>query len=565
MLRQQQNSVPQKLNRQQRRAAKKNSKRGNMDAVTSLAADNKLSALLKKAVSFQRAGDFVAARDIYQQLISAHPNDLNLCLCLADFYDLLGDLERAYQQFKKAVTLQPKNVVCWMRFAACLQKRTDYEAAIISCKNGLALDPGNIPLLVGLANLLELTYDSCGAEKILEAAVALNPDSFEIHFSLGKNREFLGRFEEANESYRRARKLNPDNLVIVNTLIATRGIPAEDYDLELVNIDKVLAKEKLLNTQRASGLFAAASIHDKQKNFDQAFDYYCRANATVCQEHKFDRARHTEMVDELIEAFTPDVFASLTEAGNDSQLPVLVVGMPRSGTTLVEQILASHSEVFGASEMPHFEKIDVDLRNNSIQSEIKFPRDIKQLNCQALSQITDTHISSLRANFSRDAERIVDKLPTNYIRLGLFSLLFPNARIIHCRRDPMATCWSCYSKDFATKAQLSFAFDLGDLGFYYREYERLMTHWHKVMPGKILDVPYEQLITDPANISQAMISHIGLDWEEACLKFHEQKHSVQSASNWQVRQPIYKNANEKWRDYEDHLGPLRYAFEGNNN
>ena len=210
-----------------------------------------------------------------------------------------------------------------------------------------------------------------------------------------------------------------------------------------------------------------------------------------------------------------------------------------------------------------FEKIAYDLRASSTQGEITFPRDLAMMNQRAIAQIAETHIAFLRENVSTDARRIVDKLPTNFLRLGLFSLLYPNARIIHCQREPMATCWSCFTKNFNTKTHLSFTFDLADLGFHYREYQRLMKHWHAVLPGKILDIPYEQLIQEPRGMSEAMIDHLGLDWEETCLKFNEQKTSVQTASSWQVRQPIYSDANAKWRQYEDHLGPLIEALESN--
>ncbi|MBZ0216332.1 MAG: sulfotransferase, partial [Fimbriimonadaceae bacterium] len=354
-----------------------------------------------------------------------------------------------------------------------------------------------------------------------------------------------------------------DELVVRFSLLEARGISADDYDSEIQTIDRILGSRKDLPVaQRSSGLFVTADILDKQKDFEGAFTYYKRANDVVRREHKFDRQRHTKMIDELIEAFTPDALETLRDAGNDTQLPVLVVGMPRSGTTLVEQILASHSQVFGASEMPQIEKIDYDLRTGSAHTEIKFPQHITAMNTEALSRIAATHISFLRDNVSADAQRIIDKLPTNFMRLGLFALLFPKAKIIHCERDPMASCWSCFSKNFEARAQLSFTLDLSDLGFFHREYERLMKHWRAVLPGSILDVPYEQLIQNPRDISEAMISHIGLDWEESCLKFNEQNTVVQTASSWQVRQPIYKSANEKWRRYEEYLTPLKQALDG---
>ena len=263
----------------------------------------------------------------------------------------------------------------------------------------------------------------------------------------------------------------------------------------------------------------------------------------------------TAYVDRVIATFTPELLAEKVEFGNPSELPVFIVGMPRSGTSLVEQIAASHPDVYGAGELDDMRRIAVALSARLGTSET-YPEVVRRLDPITTRAIAEEHLAQLRTH-SAAAARITDKLPINFHRLGLAAILFPRARLIHCMRDPLDTCVSCYFQEFAHGQP--FAYDLGYLGRFYRDYERLMAHWHRVLPGKILDIPYEALIADQEGWSRKLIDFLGLPWDDRCLAFYKKERLVRTASFWQVRQPIYASSVGRWRHYAKHLRPL---FEG---
>jgi hypothetical protein len=232
--------------------------------------------------------------------------------------------------------------------------------------------------------------------------------------------------------------------------------------------------------------------------------------------------------------------------------------MPRSGSTLVEQIVASHPNVFGAGELPHFHRTAVELP--AIQNTTtSYPECAALMNDSTVARLADEYLTHLDA-LSPHADRVTDKMPENFQHLGLISLLFPHARVIHCQRDPLDTCLSCYFLDFT--GWLPFTYDLTKLGQYYQQYLRLMAHWRTALPTPVLEVRYEDLVADKEAVSRRMIAFCGLDWDDACLAFHETDRPILTASHWQARQSIYKSSVGRWRRYEQHLGSLKQALAG---
>ncbi|MBI3462463.1 MAG: sulfotransferase [Planctomycetes bacterium] len=257
-------------------------------------------------------------------------------------------------------------------------------------------------------------------------------------------------------------------------------------------------------------------------------------------------------------AFTQETLRSRYGEGNPTEVPVFVVGMPRSGTTLVEQILASHPDVFGAGELPDIPSI-VDTLPRYAPNQMRYPGCLAFLGPPVIRGFADAYLKRVRT-LDATSERVVDKWPLNYLHLGLMALLFPRARIVHCRRDPLDTCLSCYFQRF--RGDHEYSYDLAHLGSYYRTYERLISHWREVLPMPVLELHYEALIDDPQATSERLLAFCGLSWQERCLRFHESPRPVSTASNWQVRHPLYRSAVQRWRNYEAHLGPLRDALSG---
>jgi hypothetical protein len=304
--------------------------------------------------------------------------------------------------------------------------------------------------------------------------------------------------------------------------------------------------------ERIPACFALGKLLDDAERYDEAFARYAEANSLMKARQtasgwRLDPQAFRKQVEEMISVFTPEFFAERRGWGDASQLPVFVVGMPRSGTTLVQQIMASHPSVHGAGELSDLLAIARNLGGDDIRGAATgWQR-------QALGEAANCHLAHLQA-MKPTATRIIDKMPSNVHRVGLIALLFPSARVIQCRRDARDTCLSCYFQLFI--AGHEFSYDLADCAQEWLATERLMDHWRKISPLRILDVQYEALVEDLEAQSRRLIDFVDLPWDPACLQFHRTQSAVLTSSVWQVRQPIYHRSIGRWKHYEKHLGPL---------
>jgi hypothetical protein len=319
---------------------------------------------------------------------------------------------------------------------------------------------------------------------------------------------------------------------------------ANDGGKLVQEIGSVLARRDLDEAGAIACHFALGKICDDQRDFATAFRHYDAANRLERRHARFDRAAHARAVDAAIKTFTTDFFASRAALGSASSRPVFIIGMPRSGTTLVEQILARHSRVFGAGELEFWMRQYARLGVSSIV----------QLDRDRSSALAAAYLAELEG-LDASADFVTDKMPHNFLCLGLVHLVFPSARIVHCRRNPVDTCLSIYFQKF-TRAH-GYASDLDDLAFYYREYLRLMDHWRAVLPSAILhEVRYEDLVTHQEATSRALLAELEWTWEDRCLDFHSSDRRVATPSDWQVRQPIYRDSLDRWRRYAPYIAPL---------
>jgi len=257
-----------------------------------------------------------------------------------------------------------------------------------------------------------------------------------------------------------------------------------------------------------------------------------------------------------MQVFTRDFIEKNKFLGSDSEVPVFIVGMPRSGTTLTEQIISSHPQVMGAGEVVFWGRAP-DAIPYTLGSMNEYPECVTEMSVPKAKGIADKYLELIRKIVGPDtqSQRITDKMPHNFVHLGLIAMLFPNARIIHCKRDVMDNCLSIFFQNFG--GAHPYAYDLINLGHHHLEYQRLMAHWHEALPGRIFDLNYEDVITAPEYWSRRLIEHVGLEWDDACLSPHRLERTVKTASHWQVRQPIYKTSVQRWKNYEPHLGPLK--------
>lgn len=333
--------------------------------------------------------------------------------------------------------------------------------------------------------------------------------------------------------------------------LAATGQQAED-DAQLGRLRALLASPERPAAERASAGFAAGTLLDNADRYDEAFPCFAEANALHRQlradaGERFDPEAFQREVDDLINLGTPALFSAMASWGNPSDMPVFIVGMPRSGTTLVEQIAASHSRVFGAGELREINRIvNAMVAHNS-------GRPIAKWEAVFARQLADQHVAHLQ-QLGGGAVRVIDKMPDNVLLLWVIAALFPSARVILCQRDRRDICLSCYFHWF--REGNLFAYDLADCGLRALEVERLSTHWLRVLPLEMLVIDYEELVADLEGESRRLIEFLGLDWEPACLDFYRTERPVFTASSWQVRQPLYGRSVGRWRHYERHLGPL---------
>jgi hypothetical protein len=298
--------------------------------------------------------------------------------------------------------------------------------------------------------------------------------------------------------------------------------------------------------------FALGKIYDDGRLYTQAFFHFQEANRLKALSCHFSRAEFSDCISQIVEAFPRELFASAQAIGHTSELPIFIVGLPRSGTTLVEQIIASHPSVGGGDELDYIDQI-VSRLNAFREPRSTFPTNIAEANASTLNDLAAEYVHALQS-LAPAATRISDKGLNNFLYLGLIALILPRSRVIHCQRDKRDVCLSNYFQNYAK--DLSFSYRLSDLAFYCAEYERLWSHWRDVIPLPIHTLDYESLVGDLQGVARELVAYCGLPWSDSCLSFHRSDRRVKTASKWQVRQPIYSTSVQRWRHYEAQLGPF---------
>jgi len=483
----------------------------------------------------------------HRQALGLAPGSADAHRNLADLLLSLDRPDEAIGAYERALAIKPDAADVCSNFANALQQLGRLTEAVAAYERALAIRPNYAEARNNLGKtLLELDRN---AEAIaqFEQVLASNPASAEAQNNIGIALQALGQLEAATRAYEKAVTLAPQNAEIHLNLAHARRFVRGDT--------RLLALEALANDsarrepdQSIALEFALAKAYADLDEPERSFDHLSRGNALKRQRISYDEAETLRLFDRVRTVLTAELMRD--ERGDPSPVPVFVVGMPRSGTTLVEQILASHSEVFGAGERQDF--------GDAVATLKPFPEAVLTLSAAALRELGASYVGAIKSA-NATAARIVDKMPINFLYVGLIHLALPNARIIHTRRQAIATCFSCFSTLFV--GDQPYAYDLGELGRYYRAYEALMAHWRRVLPaGIMLEVRYEDIVDDLEGSTRRMLAHCGLRWEESCLAFHATQRPVRTASAIDVRQPIYRSAIGRWRRYEHLLAPLRAAL-----
>ncbi len=538
-------------------------------------------------VALRAAGRFADAVAAHQQAIAldrqlapAHNN-------LGNALRAVGEAEAAEAAFREALRLQPGYAEAHCNLGQLLRENGRLEEAEAMFRHSLELRPDYTEALRELGNLCQRRGDFAGAESFFRRACNTRPAVPEAYMELGTALEALGRFDEADQAYDRAVSLAPDHALAhfararryehqgdsaaaamnyrealkrqarsANAYLSLANLPeglrAEDKE----EITRLLNLPELLDEERSSLLYALARSAERERKWDAAFRWARLANDIDHSRTAFDELENLAFVRRTISTF-PKGFEAALPVGSTSERPVFIVGMPRSGTTLVEQIIASHPDAAAGGEL-----VDIPELANRLSAELgsnrSYPecvRDLDENNAQRLAGRYHARMNQI----SSTALRVTDKLPFNFRHLGLITALFPKARIIHCRRDPRDIAISCYFIKF--HRPISFACDLFELGAYLRHYEILTAHWRIALP-EILEVNYEDLVADYEEMARRIIDFCGLSWEDRVLRFHELDRTVRTASANQVRRPIYASSIGRWQRYAQSLLPLYAELEG---
>ena len=507
-------------------------------------------------------------------------------------YADIEDFPRALECLENATGLAPENAAYRVGFANVLEKVSlDYEAGI-QYHRACETDPNYLDGFTLYSTYLNERHRYDEALECLSRAEQLSPGNLDILDQFGQSYLGMGNAEAALERFNAALKIEPNRLTSLRgkekVFQETGNLDAAIETCEqIIKLDSsqptgyilksrikkfnsedsitddllaYLANDKLDSEMRIDTNFALGKVFDDQNKYEQAIKYYAAGNDLKNGMLNYDPQKDEDNFSKLIDVFNADLFKQSQQVGSESNLPVLIVGMPRSGTTLTEQIISSHPSVQGAGEVDFWHKANTAMPFR-MNTDTPYPECIAELTSKHARDIAGMYESTLRkivGPSSAPIKHITDKMPHNFLSVGLIALLFPNVKIIHTKRDPIDTCLSIYFQNF--NEFHNYAFNLTNLGKHYRQYQRLMQHWHNVLPGRIMDINYEDTIADPEYWSRQLISHIGLEWNDACLSPHKLERSVKTASHWQVRQPIYKTSVQRWKHYEPYLEPLKQAL-----
>ena len=460
--------------------------------------------------------------------------------------------KEAAQQLERARGLEPKDPETLAYLGLALAWLAKFDEAEPPIDEALALSSDGSDALFAKGWLLQLTGDPDSATACFEKALAQAPKMIDAHLGLGTNLRDLGRFEEAAQCIKQVLSLDPGNGYALQHLSRSRKFTANDPELAAVR--RALCRRTRPTQEQIRLHYAAGKMFDDIGEVDEAFDHYRRGNDLF--DVRFDTTAHAEHISALIRTFSPAFFEQTEGYGDPSERPLFIVGMPRSGTTLVEQIIASHPRAFGAGELQDMIRLKERLPELT-QADTPYPDCVSRIGQGLAGSLARKYLKKLQ-ELSADADRVTDKMPGNFLHLGLIALLFPKARIIHCMRNPLDTCVSIYLTPLY--GWHPYACSLTHLGHYYREYQRLMDHWRDVLPLPCLDLVYEDLVADQEGVSRQIIDFCGLEWDERCLTFYDTKRAVQTSSSEQVRRPVSSASIGRWKRYEAHLGALKEAI-----
>ena len=571
-------------------------------------------AILMLGMIAHQQREFEVAVEHYQQFLRINPKHAQTHYKLGLVLEELGHTERAIGHFNQSITTEADNAAVHSQLADAYSKLQRWELAIKAYQQVLAIDASDVATIIKLGNVFFAAQVWTQAIPRYEQALAIQPDNILVHKNLGSSLHKVGQWQRALKCFEQALSLRPDyvdarfelaqvlrelgraeealvhleQLIDLNPADADALISLADtlrdlgqaelaierleqflrarptcgaiyYHISMIKpkqaliaaVEKLIRDPELPNGDAIYCHFALGNLFKHGKSFDQAFSHFLKANTLHRETFSYDPKENSLFIDRMIKVYSERFFQRKHGWGSASRLPVFIVGMYRSGSTLVEQILSSHALVHGAGELQAIPAVHFSI-GLQLKYANPYPECMSLFDEKMAQEYSARYLQELALN-NPSAVRITDKAPINFLQIGLIKSLFPDARIIHCQRNPLDSCISLLFHYFQNQ---KYSFDLTELGQYYMDYQRIMSHWQKLFPGEIFTVQYEDLVMDQERVSKQIIDYLGLEWDEKCLDFHNNERVVMTPSNIQVRQPMYKNSMNRWKPYEKHLQPL---------
>ena len=507
----------------------------------------------------QQSGKMEDAVGLIRRSLEVNPANPDAVNHLGQAHISLGDYATAERCFRQALEYDSNHFHATNNLANCLRHAGDLEQALVLYEQAKEIEPRNPVCAFNYGITLNALGRPRDAIEWLTKATEFDAGNYLAHHHLGVLFEQLGEFQDANANYLAALQFQPKYYESLAALLNSPEYEANEAQLDAAR--EALTLENLSADTRLRLEHALGKYFEKAHDYDIAFQHFRNSNEVQKAIAKpFNIDSYMSQFDKIIEFFTAEKIEQLAQFGSQDERPVFVVGLPRTGTSLTEQILSSHSAVHGAGELSYMRSI-ADRFENSV---VKGGRDglasqEPSLIQQSIEHLSQTYLRGLDSKSPESSSRVVDKYPLNYVYMGLISILFPKAKIIHCQRQPLDVAISCYTVLF--KLGNDFTNDLTHFGLYYKEYRRLMAHWSTVLPTTFFELPYEDLISKPEVVTKKLIAFCDLPWEDECLQFEKNERMVLTPSNWQVRQKLYDSSVGRWQKYEKHLLELKAFLE----
>lgn len=506
---------------------------------------------LALAAEHQKEGRYKEAAELYREVLRKNPANVDALRMLGVLAFAEGSIDEAERLFRRAVAAAPDFVSAIIDLGLALKEQSRIEEAIECFRQATKLEPRNFKAHYQLAQILAPAALSDEAIESYRRALELRPNHAGTLLGLGHVLKTMGQQDKAIESYRKCIASKPEKGEIYWSLANLKTYQLTDEDI--AEMEARVTSDGLTDESHVNFLFALAKAYEDRGDFDRGWGYYTQANAKRRMLEHYDPVRFEMHDDAIIETFDKEFLAKNTGLGNADRAPIFILGLPRSGSTLLEQILASHSMVEGTAELPYIRRAENSLSKNRVDG-VNYPEAVRELREPNFKSLGQDYLDAAELHRVEGSPRFIDKMPNNFPAVGLIHLILPNAKIIDARRYPLDSCLSNFRQLYGHGQP--FTYDLTDIGEYFLEYQRMMDHWHEVLPGRVLTVQYEDVVTDFENQVRRLLEYCELPWEDGCLRYHETDRPVRTASSEQVRQPVYTKSVHFWRNHENNLGEL---------